>query len=674
MTLRPNIVYLHSHDTGRHIQPYGHQVPTPNIQRLADQGLLFRQAFSAAPVCSGSRAALLTGEYSHTNGMLGLAHRGYRLADYDHHLVHTLRDGGLHVDADRRAAPVAPTREDIGYDQVVEIDSSHARARSPRRPRRSCATADASRSSSRRLLRDPPRLLRADLGPRRALLAAARQPPRHARDAPRHGRLQGQRALAGPGRRRRAGRARRGRAGREHARDPHHRPRARLPGREGDADRPRDRRAADHARARRLPRRPASPTRSSPRSTSSRRSASSPGIERPEWVRGRSLLPLLRKEAEEINDAVFAEITFHAAYEPQRAVRTKRYKYIRRFENGHEGPVLANIDDSPSKDLPARPRAGRSRRARGGALRPRLRSQRGRTTSPPIPRTRTIARRAARAAGALDGGDRRPAARRPGRARCRARRSTTPTSARRPIRPRGAAQLMPRARRPPDAGRRPGRAAGRLGRSARHRARRRPRRPRRAAARTRASADFAVALGSGATAAGGGPAWVEREIEWLRAADAAGAARSSASASARRRWPPRSAAACTGSSAPEVGWVTRRHRRRRARSRGPVAGLARGRLHAAAAGLRARLATRSACRPSATAATSRCSSTPRSRRRSSRDWADDDHGDLDRAGHHAARRSTPPPPSTPRAAARAAEMLFDGFAARAGLVAVASRV
>ena len=75
------------------------------------------------------------------------------------------------------------------------------------------------------------------------------------------------------------------------------------------------------------------------------------GIERPDWIRGNSMLPLLRKETKQINDAVFAEITFHAAYEPQRAVRTERYKYIRRFENGHEGPVLANIDDSPSKDL-----------------------------------------------------------------------------------------------------------------------------------------------------------------------------------------------------------------------------------------------------------------------------------------------------------------------------------
>ena len=62
----PNILYLHSHDTGRYVQPYGHQIPTPNIQRLADQGLLFRQAFCAAPTCSGSRACLLTGQWAHS--------------------------------------------------------------------------------------------------------------------------------------------------------------------------------------------------------------------------------------------------------------------------------------------------------------------------------------------------------------------------------------------------------------------------------------------------------------------------------------------------------------------------------------------------------------------------------------------------------------------------------
>ena len=56
VTKKPNILYLHSHDTGRFIQPYGHQVPTPNIQRLADQGLLFRKAFCAAPDVLGLRA------------------------------------------------------------------------------------------------------------------------------------------------------------------------------------------------------------------------------------------------------------------------------------------------------------------------------------------------------------------------------------------------------------------------------------------------------------------------------------------------------------------------------------------------------------------------------------------------------------------------------------------
>src|ERR671927_479148 len=86
----PNILYLHSHDTGRYVQPYGHAIPTPNIQWLADQGVLFRNAFCAAPSCSGSRAALLTGCYCHVNGMMGLAHRGFALNDPDQLLVRTL--------------------------------------------------------------------------------------------------------------------------------------------------------------------------------------------------------------------------------------------------------------------------------------------------------------------------------------------------------------------------------------------------------------------------------------------------------------------------------------------------------------------------------------------------------------------------------------------------------
>src|SRR5579872_3943800 len=76
---RPNVVYMHSHDTGRYISPYGHRVHTPHLQKLAEQGILFRHAFSAAPTCSPSRASLLTGLCPHNNGMLGLAHIGFYL-------------------------------------------------------------------------------------------------------------------------------------------------------------------------------------------------------------------------------------------------------------------------------------------------------------------------------------------------------------------------------------------------------------------------------------------------------------------------------------------------------------------------------------------------------------------------------------------------------------------
>jgi arylsulfatase A-like enzyme len=74
------------------------------------------------------------------------------------------------------------------------------------------------------------------------------------------------------------------------------------------------------------------------------------GAQPPAWLQGRSMMPLLDGREREIRDETFAEITYHAAYEPQRAVRTKRWTYIRRFGD-RRTPVLANCDDSPSKDV-----------------------------------------------------------------------------------------------------------------------------------------------------------------------------------------------------------------------------------------------------------------------------------------------------------------------------------
>jgi arylsulfatase A-like enzyme len=90
----PHILYLHSHDTGRHIGPYGRDTATPHLQRLADQGMLFSQAFCVSPTCSPSRAGLLTGQWPHQCGQLGLSNRGYPLQHPERHIAHALTAAG----------------------------------------------------------------------------------------------------------------------------------------------------------------------------------------------------------------------------------------------------------------------------------------------------------------------------------------------------------------------------------------------------------------------------------------------------------------------------------------------------------------------------------------------------------------------------------------------------
>lgn len=126
---RPNILYLHSHDTGRYIQPYGYAIPTPHLQKLAEAGVLFRQAFSAAPTCSPSRAALLTGMAPHSNGMLGLAHFGFQLNDYSQHMLHTLRQAGYTsvLTGMQHVAGGAQPGKQTGYDVVPNEEAGQLR-------------------------------------------------------------------------------------------------------------------------------------------------------------------------------------------------------------------------------------------------------------------------------------------------------------------------------------------------------------------------------------------------------------------------------------------------------------------------------------------------------------------------------------------------------------------
>jgi len=67
---RPNIIFIMSDDHAVNaISSYGNSVNhTPNIDRIADEGIRFNQSFCTNSICAPSRAVMLTGKYSHING------------------------------------------------------------------------------------------------------------------------------------------------------------------------------------------------------------------------------------------------------------------------------------------------------------------------------------------------------------------------------------------------------------------------------------------------------------------------------------------------------------------------------------------------------------------------------------------------------------------------------
>jgi len=348
---RSNILYIHSHDTGRYIQPYGHAIPTPHMQALAEQGTLFRQMFCGGPTCSPSRAALLSGQSAHATGMIGLAHRGFGRSNPEQHIVSMLRRAGYRTalaGVQHDACGASDGDPVIGFDDLLTEQPWHC---------------EQTAAMAARYLQD---------APQEPFFLAVGFIETHRVFRP-SGSLEDARYCRPP--------------------DP-------LPDtpetRQDMADFKASARiydasvglvldtldaaglaentivvcTTDHGIA--FPgmkchltdhgigvmcimRGPGVPVGAACDAMLSQIDilptlCEMTGVETPDWVTGRSMLPVLQGEADEINDAIFAEVTYHAAYEPKRCVRTKRWKYIRRFEP-RTGPVLPNCDESLSKDV-----------------------------------------------------------------------------------------------------------------------------------------------------------------------------------------------------------------------------------------------------------------------------------------------------------------------------------
>lgn len=125
-----NVIYINTHDSGRMLSPYGYDIPTENLKKLAEDSVVFTNAFCAGPTCSPSRAALLTGTFPHQNGMLGLAQRGFSLYNPEKHLANFLKNNGYntclcgiqheygwYLDLEKNGL------HNLGYNEVLTTDS-----------------------------------------------------------------------------------------------------------------------------------------------------------------------------------------------------------------------------------------------------------------------------------------------------------------------------------------------------------------------------------------------------------------------------------------------------------------------------------------------------------------------------------------------------------------------
>jgi len=118
----PNLILITADDLGwKGLSSYGNEkLSTPNIDRLAQEGVRFSHAFVAASSCSPSRASLITGQYPHTHGVTGLTHIHpmKSLSPFHQTLPKLLRQSGFNTALQGKwhVSPFLPTSW-YGYDE-----------------------------------------------------------------------------------------------------------------------------------------------------------------------------------------------------------------------------------------------------------------------------------------------------------------------------------------------------------------------------------------------------------------------------------------------------------------------------------------------------------------------------------------------------------------------------
>ena len=341
-----NVVMIITHDTGRHVGCYGRSVNTPNIDKMAKDGVLFTNFFCTAPQCSPSRASILTGKYPHNHGLIGLTHRGFRLNQGELLLPAILAEKGYstllfgfqHESPDPYA---------LGYQKVFRGKSNSCLDITPlflkfleSKPKEPFFAAIGFSETHRPFpkyegpiekieplpyLPDKPEIRR-DIGGLNMLVQRVDNSVGEILDAIEDAGLEENTLLIFTT---------------DHG--------IAFPGAKATLFDP----GIEVALVMRGP----EPFAGGKKIDALLSNADLMptildlcGVPTPRGVQGKSFLPIVKGEIDKLHEEIFSELTYHAGYDPMRSVRTERYKYIRSFE-WRPFWFPPNVDPSPSKNL-----------------------------------------------------------------------------------------------------------------------------------------------------------------------------------------------------------------------------------------------------------------------------------------------------------------------------------
>ncbi len=117
---KPNIIFITLHDTGRHFHCYGNPtVQNPAIDSIAQDGVRLTNCLCASAKCTPSRAAMMTGRWPQSNGVIGLSHapHWWTFNPDEKHLAQVLNENGYATHLFHHQHEVEHP-EKIGFEQL----------------------------------------------------------------------------------------------------------------------------------------------------------------------------------------------------------------------------------------------------------------------------------------------------------------------------------------------------------------------------------------------------------------------------------------------------------------------------------------------------------------------------------------------------------------------------